>query len=71
MPSLAGVGPQPLTHFFSAKTGLGILHGLPVLPLILLVISGFGSDAALAAILHTHRIILGAAGAVALFAVLE
>ena len=58
-------------RFFSAATGVSLIHGLPMLPLILLVLAGFGSDAAVYAIVHTHRVILGAAGAVALFSILE
>lgn len=70
----AGVRWLPLRHkrrFISAETGLHIIHGLPLLPLFLLLISGFGSDAALNALLHTHRVILAAAGAAALFTILE
>ena len=58
-------------RFLSAATGVSLVHGLPILPLILLVLAGFGSDAAVFAIVHTHRVILGAAGAVALFSILE
>jgi hypothetical protein len=55
----------------SSETGLHVIHGLPIVPLLLLVISGFGSDAALTALLHTHRVILAAAGAAALLTILE
>jgi hypothetical protein len=58
-------------RFLSAYTGLGLVHGLPMLPLILLILGGFGSDAALYAIVHTHRVILGIAGGVALFSIRE
>jgi hypothetical protein len=57
--------------FLSADTGLGLVHGLPMFPLFLLILGGFGSDAALYAIVHTHRVILGVAGGVALFSILE
>jgi hypothetical protein len=58
-------------RFISAATGVSLLHGLPLLPLLLLVFAGLGSDAAILALIKTHRIILGAAGAVALFSILE
>ena len=58
-------------RFISRETGLHVIHGLPLFPLLLLLISGFGSDAALGALLHTHRVILAAAGAAALFTILE
>jgi hypothetical protein len=58
-------------RFVSAATGVSLIHGLPILPLFLLILAGFGSDSAVFALIHTHRVILGAAGAVALFSILE
>jgi len=58
-------------NFIAGETGRNVIHGLPLFPLLLMLISGFGSDAALTALLHTHRVILAAAGAAALFTILE
>jgi hypothetical protein len=58
-------------RFVSGETGRQVIHGLPLFPLLLMLISGFGSDAALEALLHTHRVILGVAALAALFTILE
>jgi hypothetical protein len=58
-------------RFISGETGRQVIHGLPLFPLLLMLISGFGSDAALEALLHTHRVILAAAAVAALFTILE
>jgi hypothetical protein len=57
--------------FLSAHTGVNLVHGLPLFPLLLLLLAGFGSDAAISAVVLTHRVILGAAAGVALFTILE
>jgi hypothetical protein len=58
-------------RFISGETGRQVIHGLPLFPLLLMLISGFGSHAALEALLHTHRVILAAAAVAALFTILE
>jgi hypothetical protein len=57
-------------RFISKDTGLAILHGIAILPLILLVFASF-YDPALRALLHSHKLILAGAGLVALFSMLE
>ncbi len=56
-------------RFVSGDTGRDVIHGLPLFPLALLVLS-VGSEPALDALLHTRKV-LAAAGAVALFSILE
>jgi len=58
------------TSFISRDTGLAILHGIAIFPLILLVFASF-NDRALQALLHSHKLILAGAGLVALFSMLE
>jgi hypothetical protein len=53
-----------------SPTGLAILHGIAIFPLILLVFASF-NDRALQALLHSHKLILAGAGLVALFSMLE
>lgn|SRR5487761_1443175 len=57
--------------FLSSKTGVNFVHGLPLFPLLLLLLAGFGSDAAISAVVQTQRVILAAAAGVALFTILE
>jgi hypothetical protein len=56
--------------YISKDTGLSVLHGLVIFPLILLV---FGAvyPPALGALLQSNRIILAGASLVALFSMLE
>jgi len=60
----------PGQHFISRDTGLSILHGIAIFPLILLVFASFFPPA-LEALLHSHKLILATAGLVALFSMLE
>lgn len=62
---------DPRGGLFPRKRACTSFTGYLSFPLLLLLISGFGSDAALNALLHTHRVILAAAGAAALFTILE
>lgn len=56
--------------FISKETGLTVAHGAALFPLILLMGASLSSHA-LDALLHSHKIILSVAGAVALLAILE
>src|SRR5712675_3355363 len=59
------------THsFFSKETGQYVLEGLPIFPLFLLLLSVL-STAALTALLHSHKVILGVAAFVALCSILD
>lgn len=59
--------PKP---FLSTATGLDILNGVSILPLLFMAASVF-STTAVAALLHFNRIVLATAGILALFAILE
>lgn len=54
----------------SRETGLDALNGTAIFPLLLLIGSAF-SEYLTSQLLHTNKVILFAAGCVALFAVLE
>ncbi len=54
----------------SKATALDVLHGIALFPLMLMAGAAFSSTL-LDALLHTHKVILSAAGLVALFAILE
>jgi len=55
--------------FFTAATGLNLLHGIAVFPLMVLAVSVFSKEI-LSSIID-DRLILSVAGAVALFSILE
>lgn len=56
--------------FISGETGRDIVHGVALFPLLMLAISVFSKEA-LTILLNSDRIILSAAGFVALFSILE
>jgi hypothetical protein len=60
----------PGQAYISRDTGLSILHGIAIFPLLLLVLASFVPPA-LDALLHSHKLILAGAGLVALFSMLE
>jgi hypothetical protein len=60
----------PGQAYISRDTGLSVLHGLVVFPLILLVFAAIYTPA-LEAILRSNKVILAGAGVVALFSMLE
>ena len=57
-------------NFVSRTTGIDIANGISLFPLFLLT-CGIFSSKALEAALQSNKLILGVAGAVALFAILE
>jgi hypothetical protein len=57
-------------RLFSPETGRDTIHGLPIFPLLLLMLA-VGSPAVLEALLHAHKVILGAAGFAALCSILN
>jgi FlaA1/EpsC-like NDP-sugar epimerase len=56
--------------FISAETGRNIVHGIAIFPLLLLALSVFSNEI-LKALLESDRLILAAAGFIALFSILE
>jgi hypothetical protein len=60
----------PGQAYISRDTGLAIMHGLIIFPLILLVFGAIYTPA-LEAILHSNKVILAGAGVLALFSMLE
>lgn len=56
--------------FISAETGRNIVHGIAIFPLLMLAFSVFSNEI-LKALLDSDRLILAAAGFVALFSILE
>lgn len=57
-------------RFVCRETGASVLHGVALFPLFLLTVASI-SSMALDALIHSHKIILFGAGAMALFAILE
>ncbi len=62
--------PKKKRKLLSQETGLDAIHGLAIFPLLLLMVAVF-SSMALDAILHAHKVILGAAAFVALCSIFD